>query len=135
MLYQLVASQAAPQQFPAVKSEMSISSEAVLLLAISGVIAVASFLAKRTLGEIDEKIKSLAEKIQSLEAADTLISSRISEVQTEMALNYVTKEAFLHAITVYDAKVDSVLENLKTISISLQVEKEIRERERTHAKQ
>ena len=114
-------------------SQMMVDLQGAGLFVVTGLVGLVAYLAKRTLNEFDEKIKTLAAKVETLGESDSLISNEIREVKLEMTQNYVTKGDFLHAITVYDAKMDSVLESLKTIAISLQVEKELRDR--GHVKQ
>lgn len=97
---------------------------------IAGVaIAVFGWFVKRVIHEQDEKIKSLTQKTEDLSKADSLISEEINEVRLDMTQNYVTKEMFLHAVGVLSAKMDSMGECLKGMSIDMQVMKELRQRE------
>lgn len=93
------------------------------------VVAVFGWFVKRVISEQDEKIKSLALKAEELVRADSLISEEIREVRLDMSQNYVTKEMFLHAVSILSAKIDSMGECLKGMSIDMQVMKELRQRE------
>jgi hypothetical protein len=93
------------------------------------VVAIFGWFVRRVISEQDEKIKSLALKADELSKADLLISEEISQVRLDMSQNYVTKEMFLHAVSVLSAKMDSMGECLKGMSIDMQVMKELRQRE------
>lgn len=126
--------QITPSSLPQQPVQPALLGTEVAVVVVSAVLGIVSWMGKRLIAEQDAKIKSLSEKVAHLENADSLISGEIREVKLEMSQNYVTKEAFLHAITVFDAKMDTIMENLKTITISLQVEKELRKQSHDSAR-
>lgn len=100
---------------------------------VSTVFGIISYLGKRMIADLEadnqglrEEVKLLRAKCEELAKADLVNSDEIREVRLEMAQNYVSMEVFLHAITVFDSKMDAVADNLKTLMISLKVEKEVR---------
>jgi hypothetical protein len=70
------------------------------------------FVLNRAIAQIDGKLKDMADRLEKIEE----VEASIQDFKLEAARQYVTREEWIRAVTVSDAKLDAVHRRLDQIS-------------------